>query len=354
MRTMKAKNFMNYLAAMACALLLAGALRADRIEMADGSVLNGKIVSADKGKFKVETSFAGTIEVAQDQIRTFSTSDAVNVGLSAGSAVLGRVESSGGGIRVVAADGQMSASTGNVAAVWRQGEDSPAVREAKAQAAKAERHWAYEASLALTGRTGVSEKFGSNLGFKATLESPQDKLIFTLQAERAKDNGVDTADRQFGGVDYSSFFSEKNVWYARTSVEKDKIKLLDLRSTTAFGIGRKLVKTERQDTELRLGISYLYETYSNNTKFDSPGADVTLLNSLQLARWKLTNMISYTPAFKDFANYRVHHESAFEVPITASLWKLRLGLANDYQSEPPDGTEKLDTTYFTSLILNWK
>lgn len=327
---------------------------ADRIELADGSIVVGKILSAEGGKFKVETGFAGTIEVGQDKITGFTTDEAVNVGLSAGSTVLGRVERTASGIKVVASDGQMSASPANVAAIWRSGADSPDRRLAKEALEKARRKWAYEASVAISGRSGVSQKFGANLGFKATLAGAQDKLVFSLAAERAKDKGVDTADRQFGGVDYSSFFSEKNVWYARTSIEKDNIKALDLRSTTAFGIGRKLIKQENQDLELRMGISYLYETFSNNTKFDSPGADIAFLHSLQFANSRMTNSLTYTPAFEDFGNYRLRHESALELPLGASLWKLRLGLANDYQSTPPAGTEKLDTTYFTSLILNWK
>ncbi len=327
---------------------------ADRFELADGSVVHGQLLSAEDGKFKVETAFAGAISIAQEKIRTFTTDEAVHVGLSAGSAVLGRVESAPSGIAVVAADGRMSAATGNVAAVWRTGEDSPEVRQLKEAEQKTRRKWAYEASFALTGRTGVSEKFGANLGFKATLASSYDRLIFTLAAERAEDNGVDTADRQFGGADYSAFFSDKSVWYVRSSLEKDRIKNLDLRSTTAFGLGRKLIKRDRQDLEARLGLSYLYETYADNTKFDSPGADVAFLHSLQFAQAKMTNSLTYTPAFKDFGNYRVRHESALEMPLTASLWKLKVGVANDYLSLPPAATEKLDTTYFTSLILNWQ
>ena len=55
-----------------------------------------------------------------------------------------------------------------------------------------------------------------------------------------------------------------------------------------------------------------------------------------------------------FANYRVHHETTYEMPITASLWKLKTGISNDYTSKPQPGVERLDTLYFTSLILNWK
>lgn len=330
------------------------AVAADRIELADGSVVYGRLLSAEDGKFKVETAFAGPIEIAQDKIRSFTTDEAVNIRLAAGNSVLGRVQATATGIAVVVPDGQMPVAPGQVAAVWRAGADSPETRAAKGMAAKARRKWAYEASVALAGRTGVSEKFGAALGFKATLASAQDRLIFAFAAERAEDKGEKTADRQFGSVDYSSFYSPDNGWYVRTSLEKDKIKALDLRSSSAFGLSRRLRKTVRQDLEFRLGANYLHDSYSNGTNFSSPGLDLTFLHSHLFANTKLTNMLTHTPAFQDFANYRVRHESALELPLGAALWKLRLGLANDYLSKPPAGTARLDTTYFTSLILNWQ
>ena len=344
----------KHLLCLAFALGLALAARADRIELADGSLVFGKLVSAEAGKFKVETAFAGTIEIAQDKIKSFTTDEAVNVGLAAGSTVQGRVEQVEGGIQVVATDGTMSASPAKVTAVWRVGTDSPETRALKEKAAKLERKWAYEASVAINGRTGGSEKFAGAVGLKATLESAQDKLIFVLQAEQAEDNGVETANRQFAGADYSSFFSANNVWYARTSVEKDTIKALDLRSSTAFGIGRKLIKKDLQDLELRAGLSYIYETYADGSKFDSPGLDIAFIHAYTFKTGKMNNVLTYTPTFKDFNNYRVHHETTYEMPITASLWKLKMGVSNDYTSLPQPGIDRLDTLYFTSLILNWK
>jgi len=345
---------LKHIVSASLALILSAAAFADRIELTDGSVINGKLLSAEGGKLKVETTFAGTVEVAQASVKTFSTEEAVNVALAGGSQVLGKVEGTEAGIKVVANDGQMSATTPNVAAVWRQGADSPETKKLKADIEAGKRKWAYEASVAIAGRTGVSEKFGANLGFKATLASAQDKLIFAVAAEKARDNGTETANRQFGGVDYSSFFSADNGWYARTSIEKDTIKRLDLRSSTAFGLARKLIKKPSQDLEFRVGLNYLYETYSDNTKFDSPGLDLALLHTYQFPNSKMVNTLSYTPAFKEFSNFRVHQESSWEMPIASSQWKIKLGFANDYNSKPPAGTERLDTTYFTNLILSWQ
>jgi hypothetical protein len=347
------KRILTSMMILAAAVLV----RADRVELNDGSIVNGRIVSAESGKFKVETSFAGTIEIAQAQIRSFTTDEAVHVGLAAGSAILGKVQATGGGIQVVAADGQMTASTGNVSAVWRPGTDSPAVRDAKAAAEKLKRRWAYEASAALTGRTGGSEKFAGAVAFKATLAGPEDKLMFGAIINRAQENGNETANDWRAGVDYSSAFSGGNtVWYVRSDIGKDEIKAIDLRSNSAFGLGRKIVKTEKQETELRLGLGYVYETYTNGAaNFSSAGLDVAVINVSHLGWAKMNNVVAWTPSFKEFANYRLVHETSLDLPIkTGEFWKLRMGVNNDYQSEPVGGVEKLDTTYFTALILNWE
>lgn len=342
------KPYLKIMFACIAALLLTQAARADRVELANGSVIVGKIVSAEKGKFKVETDFAGTIEVDEGRIKTFVTDEPVNVSLDSGNTIQGRVESTAAGVSIVAPQGAMAAEPKEVASIWRVGDDSPAERALKAQ------RWKYEASLAITGRTGGAEKFAGVLGFKATRETPQDKLVFDLQAEKAEDEGVETADRQFAGVDYSSFFSDKNIWYAKTSIEKDAIKAIDLRSTTAFGVGRKLIKRDIQDLEVRAGLSYLYESYANGTDFDSPGLDFALIHTYRFANGLLSNKLTYTPTFEDIANYRLHHESTYEMPLTPALWKLKIGITNDYTSTPQPGIDRLDTLYFSSLILNWQ
>ncbi len=335
-------------------LALATTALADRVELNDGSIINGKLLSAEGGKLKVETAFAGTIEIAQAAVKSFSTDEAVNVGLSGGSVALGKVSANDAGLAIASANGDVNATPATVAAVWRQGADSPETRAAKEAAAKAQRKWAYEAGVAISGRSGTSDKFNGVLGFKATLESAHDKLIFGLGWEKADDNGVETANRQAASVDYSSFFNANSVWYARTSLEKDVIKALDYRSSTAFGLGRKAIKNEVQDLELRVGVNYLYESYTNGVTFDSPGLDLTLLHVYHFKTSQMNNMLSYNPAFSDFANYRFHHESTYEAPIAASQWKLKVGLMNDYLSKPQPGIEAWDTLYFTSLILNWK
>lgn len=342
--------------ALLAALVSAVVASADRVELNDGSVIHGRLLSAENGLFRVETKFAGVVVIAQEHIKTFSTDEALHVGLKAGTQVLGTVASSGDAIAVRAADGQMTASPANVVAVWRPGEDSPETKAAKAAAEKARRTWAYEASAAITGRTGSSDKFAGSVGVKATLEGGEDKLVFFGTVNRAQENGNETANDWKGGVDYSSQFANRAVWYARTELSKDKIKAIDLRSNSAFGLGHKLAKSDTRDTEVRLGLGYIYETYTTGAPdFESAGLDVALLNEMMLGWAKMNNRLSWTPSFEDFGNYRLIHETTLDLPIsTGQFWKLRLGVTNDYQSRPVGGVERLDTSYFTALILNWK
>jgi hypothetical protein len=69
---------------------------------------------------------------------------------------------------------------------------------------------------------------------------------------------------------------------------------------------------------------------------------------------RIVNRLSYIPAFDDFMNFRVNHESFYEIPLASLAWKLRLGISNDYNSQPGTGVKKLDTNYFMRLVLNWE
>jgi hypothetical protein len=87
---------------------------------------------------------------------------------------------------------------------------------------------------------------------------------------------------------------------------------------------------------------------------NSAGIDLGLFNSHQFDNANLVNRLAIVPVFNDFSNVRTTHESFYELPLTNPSWKLRLGLNNDYNGKPGKGVKKLDTGYFTRLVLNWK
>jgi hypothetical protein len=124
----------------------------------------------------------------------------------------------------------------------------------------------------------------------------------------------------------------------------------------AAGLGYDLIKDAKQTLTGRAGLSFRYAGYKNPRSEDvkAAGLDFGLNHRLQLENSILINRLSFVPTFEDFGVYVVTHESLLELPIASTQWKLRVGVANDYNSQPGRGVDKLDTTYFTRLVLSWK
>jgi putative salt-induced outer membrane protein YdiY len=352
---MKSKNVRTLLrssvATAAAVVMLGLTTQADVVETTGGSVIQGRVLSTDGGVVKVETDFAGVIEIKQAEVKSIVTDKPVFVQLADGNTVQGRIEKAGEALRVTGTTGAMQTQTGSIAHIWQPGDKSPAERAADAL----RRRWVYEAALDLNGKKGNSDRLFFGVSGKATLQGEADRLFFYGAYAKAEDNDLTSQDELKLGGDYSNFFTDKMSWYVRTELGYDKTKALDLRSQSAAGVGYTVIKNANQSLELRGGLSYRFENYSVGNDFDSIGLDLGLLHSYVFTWGKMTNSITLTPSFDDFANYVLIHESALELPVASGQsWKLRLGLKNDYTSEPPLGLKKHDWSYFTQLVYSWK
>jgi len=329
--------------------------QAGTVETLDGSVIQGKILGIDAGTIKIETSFAGVIEISQTEVKNFASDETIHVSTSDGNTFVGPVSSSGKQLNIKSSAGTLTTSVANVSAAWLPGEDSPATRAMKAEIESKQRKWSFQAGADITGKSGNSDSFGTALNFKATLASDFDKLVFYAGMNYEEQNDTTSAEEYRAGVDYSSFFSDRMTWYARIGLTKDEIAGLNFGSIAAAGIGYHLIKKDDQTLIVRGGLSYRYEDYEPGADTDSPGLDLALIHEKDFTFGSLVNMLSFNPNFDDFGDYRFYHESALEMPLgTSEFWKMRIGISNDYNSEPAPGKKSMDTTYFTRLILTWE
>jgi hypothetical protein len=336
-------------------LLGASVAAADLLELRDGSRLHGKILQIENGEVVLETAYAGTIKVQQAAVLGFSTDGPVNVALASGSSLLGRVIHQGDQLQIEVEDGTLQTRSDRVRATWQAGGESPQGRALRAEAEALRRRWTYEVSADLAGKSGNTDALGAGAGVRATLAGPQDKLQFSGSYGYQEQNDAKTIDQARGAIDYSAQFSNGWSWYVRSELGRDQIQNLDFFSTNAFGIGRDFIRSEQQTLTGRVGLAYRYESYGTGRTESSPGLDLALLHTARFGFGLINNSISLIPAFDDFADYRLFHESSYEVPISGSeAWKLRIGLTNDYNSRPEPGKEKLDTTYFSRLLFTWR
>ena len=329
------------------ALFCAARLPADTVDTKSGARIIGKITKIDGGSIVVDTDYAGTVTIKQSQVSSLSTDAPIAVRLASGTRYDGRVSSGADGAVLIAGpDGTITTSVDKLAASWSAGAVDPLV----------DRHWAYEASVDIAGKTGNKEQIGTAGDFRAALKTAQDMLQFYAGYNRQISDGVKAADQLKVGIDYQNNFAGRYSWYARDEGGFDRVKDVQLYNIAAAGLGFDIVKEPKRTLTGRAGLSYRYEGYRSPkaTDVSSAGMDFGLNSDMEFANSKLVTRLSYVPAFEDIGIYRLTHESYYQIPLVNPAWKLRLGVSNDYNSRPPRGFERLDTAYFTRLVLNWQ
>ncbi len=337
----------------------AGQLFADELLTHNGSRLVGRVAGLTDGVWTVETEFAGTLRIQQSDVLSITTDEPRTIGLASGNVLAGRLAVQDGHQCVETTLGTLDITADTIVSLWRSGEESPeAISHRQAVEAQAGK-WKHELSTDISGKTGNTERFATSAGFQTVLDRPQDKLKFYLRGQRAVENGRDTSNEIKGGSDYERIIADGHSWYTRVQFEHDEIVDLELRTSAAAGYGYYLFRRPGHELRLRGGLLFRHESYDESTgrgDDQTLGLDLGLRHMLQINGWtKLVTNLTCTPSFEDAQDYRVNHETSLEARLAGTeLWGIRLGVANDYNSQPADDYERLDTTYFVRLILNWE
>lgn len=340
-------------ALVAALLLLAGRLSADVVETKSGARIVGTITKIEGGTVAMKTDYAGDLAIKQSEVVAISTDGPVSVRLASGTTLAGKITTQDGAVKIAGADGELSTKVEKVATTWAVGSEDPQVTELKKAS---ERHWAYEVALDVTGKTGNKEQIGTAVSAKAEMKTARDTLGFYTAYDRQVVDKTKSADQFKAGVDYQNNFAGRTSWYVRDEGGFDRVKEIDVYDIAAAGLGYDFIKKPEHTLTGRAGLSFRYEDYTNptQTNLKSTGLDIGFKHEWTFANSKLVNTIDFVPSFDDFSNFRLAHETSYELPLVAPFWKLRVGIANDYNSKPGPGIEKLDTTYFTRLVLTWQ
>ncbi len=339
-------------------LTLPLASSADEIRLKDGGVIKGKIVDLEAGVFTVQTAaVADPIKIKQSEVTAFSTDEEIFIATVGKTEAKGKVSPAQDGVTIGTPDGVVASKVDNLKDAWRPGAKSPADKAAD----KLIRHWEYTADISVIGKTGNRESIGASSGLQALNKGPDDELKFYAKHNYSKTKNdlgwVKAADDLHAGVEYTSYFARPFFWYVRSDNGFDKVRQINFFSTDAVGLGDLLIDNDHQKLSVRAGLAYRFEAYKNNLQEDtsSPGLDLGLHHDCQFKYFKMVNDLSCTPAFDDFSNVIVLHDSYIEMPLAnTDCWKLRMGMSNEYRAKVTPGVDRLDTTYYLKFVLNWK
>ena len=336
-------------AGLCLAAFCAVRLAADVVETTNGARIVGKITMIHGGTVTVSTDFAGDIKIKQSLVTSITTDRAVAVRVADGTRYVGIVAPSpGGGLAITSPKGSFVTPMDKVVESWAAADEDPDVVARR-------RKWTYEAGVDINGRSGTQSQMGEAANFGAKLAGPDDTLkVYTNYVRQETDSQV-SADQFKAGIDYADNFTPVSSWYARDEGGFDRVNDISFYDVAAAGYGYDFVKQKDQTFTGRAGLSYRYEEYSaaDSPALSSTGADFELEYTKNFKKAHLHDKIAFVPAFKDLSNYLITHDISYEIPITKSLWKLAIGMSNNFESRPVDNVGRLETLYYTRLVLSW-
>lgn len=303
------------------------AVQSDTILTRNGATLVGIIKGTTKELVTMQTEYAGTITIDSGQITSIKTdSNAAIVvndeGLPAND------------------ETQITQVTDNIKAI--------------------EHPWKYSIAANMNGKQGNVATMGTSFQAEALRAGDDDKIKLYASIDHAEVNDKKTMDEKIAGASYVTYIYNSWGWFMSAELEQDPFEDIDLRASVSGGLSYRILNETNHSLEIRTGVGYRHETFLDETIDNSPTLDFGLNHEWtfkpfpKINPWlEMSNLLSFTPSIKDFHDYLMMQDSGINMPIGNSKLKMRLGVKNNYNSQPVPGREELDTTYYSRLLLDF-
>lgn len=324
---------------------------ADEVMLRDGSRIVGTNVRIIDGHLLMNTAFATDLSIPMDQVTSISTDAPVAIDLPSGERFIGSLAADKKGITVNTPAGATPVAVRDIAGMWDPKGPSPEDLAIEAKKPK----WSGRFEFGIDGRTGNSERTTVQGGASLLRTTPSNRTNFYVRGRLEEQNGKRSANELFVGTSHEFDLNDRLFVFGKLDLETDEFEDLDLRATTQVGLGYFFIQDDRRELKGRVGAGYRHED------FGAGGTTNEAILSLGYDSWwsvsdrsRLTHGGVYTPAFGDFSDYTLTLDTGLEIALSDDkAWKLRLGMRNEYDSEPVPGVEELDTTYFANIAFDW-
>jgi len=326
-----------------CLVGTAPAFALDRFELRDGSVVMGTLKDADGGTVTVDTAFAGTLEIDQEQIVAMRVESELTLQMADGSVL----ESEG--LRVSGEQLQLETQAPAGYALSQLTRINPEPWEL----GNGYRFFG-NASMSFASQRGNTNTDQIDYRVESNWESTRDRIRLAAFGEVDEANGVKNAENWTIRGRYDRVQTGDWYWGVGASVEQDLFADLDLRTSIGPYLGRKFFTEPRFSLEAEAGLAYTMEDFVSSEDREYLGAtwDIQASSDIlgddraiyyrQKGIWNLD----------EIENVVLQNTLGIGFP----LWGGFDGAAEvtlDYNSGAVPGTKELDQTYRFRLGYRW-
>ncbi|MBK6981944.1 MAG: DUF481 domain-containing protein [Betaproteobacteria bacterium] len=211
---------------------------------------------------------------------------------------------------------------------------------------KADGEWRGTLSLSLSYSTGNTDANALNVAADAVRATATDKFSLGATALRSqsKSEGVTTKTAELYklGGRYDRNLGERLFGFGSANVEKDKLQLLDLRTSLGAGAGYHLVATDDTTFDLFGGLGVTREEYTASSRNFTELVLGEESSHRLFERTTFKQKLSVYPNLKDSGEYRANFDATLATAIAAG-WNFNVTLSNRYVSNPQPGLKSTDT-----------
>ena len=337
----------NALFVAVLAALTVGASAQDKITLANGDVITGKIKTMKAGEVTIESPLLGEMVVPLANIGDLVTQDRVTLQTKTGDLWQRRIVGiEGGSLRLEG--GETSALSLENLRMINPPEDP-------------EPEW--NGSVKFTGlyATGNTDRRAAGLLFDASRRTTIDRITVDASWDYSEDKDGDPTSSSFrqwrlnqrragGGLKYDYFLGERWYLLATARVLGDTLADLELRFTSGLGVGYTILEDESTLLLFEVGLAYFNENYRSATpSTDYLSARVPDRYEEQLSEaTKFIHRAEVFPSLESSDDIYLQAVTELTTSLTGNM-VASLSHILDYDNTPAPGRDRADNRVLLSV-----
>ncbi|EED31804.1 hypothetical protein NOR53_3647 [gamma proteobacterium NOR5-3] len=326
------------------ALLLAGnAAAVDRIELRDGSIVMGTFQDADGGKVKIETLYAGTLEIDQSAIVAMTVESDLVLQMDDGSVLKTPTLEVANEQLTLEQQANKSYALAELTRInpepWELGDGY---------------NFGGLASFGYDSQRGNTDTDELNYRFETRWESLVDRYRVEAFGEINEANGIKNAENWTARARYDRIQTGNWYWGGGASAQQDLFADLDLRTSIGPYIGRKFFTDPVFRLEAETGFAYITEDFISAEDREYIGStwDVHMDSNYLGGDSRLYIDHKGIWNLDEASNVVLNTTFGLAFPLLYGV-EASAELVLDLNTGAVEGTEELDQTYRVRIGYTW-
>lgn len=337
---------MNKILVLAAIAVTGAAVTADELHMRNGSILIGKLVSAEADTVVFDTPFAGAIPVKKENIAKLVTSEPVTLKTTSGEVLRNRT--------ITASDQQLVAVADGEAPVTFVPTDIDLINPEPWQLGDGFK-WTGNVSAALEIERGNSDSDEYDFAARSIWRSLKSRYTINGAMEFEESNGVEVSDNWDLQFKYDRFLTNPdNYLGAAAKFEYDKFADLDLRTTIGPYLGRQFLDKPILNIKGEIGPVWVDEQFNEAEDDDYAGALWDFAVTSNVIGFGTTLYLEHdgTFSFDDPDNLILNTLVGLRMPLIYGF-ETKLEAKWEYNGGAVEGVDDLDETYIFGIGYAW-